>query len=126
MSKRDYLRLLYLAALVGVVVPGARRAPLAPVPARAGRADAAAGVGVADVARLEAGRALGAAARREAPESGQAGVAAASADARAAVALPSHVVAVPVRLEEVILQIFQLIEYSLDTLPFCKAFEYKS
>ena len=88
--------LLYLAALVGVVVPGAGRAPLAPVPARAGRADAAAGVGVADVARLEAGRALGAPARREPPEAGQAGVAAAPADARAAVALPRHVVTVPV------------------------------
>ena len=89
---------MYLAALVGVVVPGAGRAPLAPVPARAWRADAAAGVGVADVARLEAGRALGAPARREPPEAGQAGVAAAPADARAAVALPRHVVAVPVAI----------------------------
>ena len=110
MSKRDYLRLLYLAALVGVVVPGARRAPLAPVPARAGRADTAAGVGVADVARLEAGRALGAPARREAPESGQAGVAAASADARAAVALPRHVVTVPVAIGDYSLNLLVMIE----------------
>ena len=94
----DLIASIYLAALVGVVVPGAGRAPLAPVPARAWRADAAAGVGVADVARLEAGRALGAPARREPPEAGQAGVAAAPADARAAVALPRHVVAVPVAI----------------------------
>ena len=65
---------LYLAPLVGVVVPRAGRAPLAPGPPGVGRADAAPGVRVADVARLDAGGALGAAARREAPVAGEAGV----------------------------------------------------
>ena len=44
---------------------------------------------------LEAGRALGAAARGEPPEACEAGVAGATADARAAVALPADVVAIP-------------------------------
>ena len=87
--------LLYLAPLVGVVVPRAGRAALAPGPPGTGRTDAAPGVGVADVARLEAGRALGAAARGEPPVAGEAGVAAAPADAHATVALPGDVVAIP-------------------------------
>ena len=86
---------LYLAPLVGVVVPRAGRAPLAPGPPGVGRADAASGVRVADVARLDAGGALGAAARREAPVAGETGIAAAPADAHATVALPGDVVAIP-------------------------------